>query len=178
MSSRQIPDNPQKRTEMKKCEIREGYVPGSIGRIVEMHASYYHEHWGFGRFFEAKVAVDLAAFLERYDTSRDRFWVVLRHGRIEGSLAMDGIDAAEKGVHLRWFIVSDRLRGEGVGNLLMNLGIDFCRKQGYRRVYLWTFKGLDAARHLYEKSGFRLAEAYYGKQWGKEVHEQRFELRL
>jgi hypothetical protein len=65
-----------------------------------------------------------------------------------------------------------------VGNLLIDLGIDFCKKQGYRRAYLWTFKGLDAARHLYEKSGFRLAEEYSGTQWGKKVHEQRFELTL
>jgi hypothetical protein len=44
-------------------------------------------------------------------------------------------------------------------------------------VYLWTFEGLDAARHLYEKSGFRLALQKRGAQWGAEVNEQRFEWR-
>jgi len=30
-----------------------GYVPGAIGRIVELHAAYYSKHWQFGLFFEA-----------------------------------------------------------------------------------------------------------------------------
>jgi hypothetical protein len=33
-----------------------------------------------------------------------------------------------------------------------------------------------AARHLYEKTGFRLVEQRRGSQWGVEVNEQRFEL--
>ena len=37
-----------------------GYVPGAIGRITELHATYYHEHWGFGRYFESKVATELS----------------------------------------------------------------------------------------------------------------------
>lgn len=53
----------------------------------------------------------------------------------------------------------------------------FCRARGHRRVYLWTFEALDAARHLYEKAGFRLAHQQRGRQWGTEVNEQRFELR-
>ena len=40
---------------------------------------------------------------------------------------------------------------------------------------MWTFEGLGAARHLYEKAGFRLVEEHKGTQWGSEVNEQRFE---
>jgi len=163
---------------MQDPEIREGYVPGAIGRIAEMHANYYHRCWGFGLPFEAKVAIELAEFLGRYDESRDRLWVVVHGGRIEGALAIDGVRADEEGAHLRWFIVSDILRGKGFGNRLMELAVDFCKKQGYRRGYLWTFEGLGAGRHLYEKSGFRLVEEHFGTQWGKEVKEQRFELRF
>jgi hypothetical protein len=35
-----------------------GYVPGGIGRVTELHATYYHQEWGFGLFFEAKVATE------------------------------------------------------------------------------------------------------------------------
>jgi len=35
-------------------------------------------------------------------------------------------------------------------------------------------KGLDAARHLYEREGFLLAEEYAGAQWGVSLMEQRF----
>lgn len=37
-------------------KIESGYIPGSIGRIAELHGTYYHDHWGFGLYFEAMVA--------------------------------------------------------------------------------------------------------------------------
>jgi RimJ/RimL family protein N-acetyltransferase len=46
------------------------------------------------------------------------------------------------------------------------------------RTYLWHIEGLDAARHVYEKAGFRLEEQRKGSRWGKEVNEQRFALEL
>ncbi len=39
---------------MNDVEIRRGYFPGSIGCVVNLHARYYHAHWGFGVFFEAQ----------------------------------------------------------------------------------------------------------------------------
>jgi hypothetical protein len=54
----------------------------------------------------------------------------------------------------------------------------FCREMAYGKVYLWTFDGLHAARHLYEAMGFKLVEQHKGGQWGTEVTEQRFELQL
>jgi hypothetical protein len=52
---------------MTEVQIIRGYVPGSLGRVAELHGTYYHKDWGFGLFFEAKVAAELAAFLGRYD---------------------------------------------------------------------------------------------------------------
>ena len=155
-----------------------GYVPGAIGRVAELHATYYSQAWGFGLYFEAKVASELSEFLRRFDPARDGFWAAHRSGRVEGSIAIDGIRADTEGAHLRWFILSDALRGLGVGKLLMQEAVGFCRHQGYPRAYLWTFQGLDPARHLYEKFGFRLAEEVEGEQWGKRVLEQRFVLNL
>jgi GNAT superfamily N-acetyltransferase len=159
-----------------EAEIRQGYQPGAIGRVAELHGTYYHAHWGFGAFFEAKVASELAEFIGRYDARRDCFWTAEVEGRVEGSLTIDGVRAAHEGAHLRWFIVSDALRGQGVGHRLMNAAVDFCRRNGYPRIYLWTFDGLQAARHLYEQAGFVLVEQRRGAQWGMEVTEQRFEL--
>ncbi len=163
---------------MNEIEICKGYVPGAIGRVVELHGAYYHAHWGFGAFFEAKVAGGLAEFINRYDDQRDGLWTVTINGCVEGSIAIDGAHAAQKGAHLRWFIVSDALRGQGVGNQLINAAIDFSRIKQYPRIYLWTFEGLHAARHLYEQAGFSLVEQHRGSQWGTEVVEQQFELRL
>jgi GNAT superfamily N-acetyltransferase len=83
-----------------------------------------------------------------------------------------------EGAHLRWFIVSDSLRGNGVGSKLITIALDFCRMRKYKKIYLWTFEGLNAARHLYEKHGFRVTQQQRGNQWGSEVNEQRFESHL
>jgi GNAT superfamily N-acetyltransferase len=163
---------------MGAVEIHRGYVPGSIGRVVELHGTYYNRHWGFGAFFETKVAKDLAEFISRYDGTRDGFWVGLASERVEGAIAIDGIKASEVGAHLRWFIVSDAFRGSGLGRKLIDAALRFCRERAYKKVYLWTFEGLHAAKHLYEAMGFVLVEQYKGRQWGTEVTEQRFELRL
>jgi len=154
---------------MSEIRITRGYVPGAI---------YYHDYWGFGLFFEAKVAVELAEFLKRYDEKRDGFWTVSAAGRIEGAIAIDGVHTESEGAHLRWFIMSDELRGKGAGSRLIDTAIGFCRDKGYKKIYLWTFEGLGAARHLYEKGGFKLVEEHRGTQWGTEVNEQRFECPL
>ncbi len=153
-----------------------GYIPGCIGRIAELHGTYYHAHWNFGLFFEAKVAAELSAFLQRYDERRDGLWIAVVDGRVEGAVVIDSIHAHSEGAHLRWFIVSEALRGRGAGRRLIEAAIAFCRERQYARVYLWTFEGLDAARHLYESLGFKLIHQQEGKQWGTAVSEQRFEL--
>ena len=163
---------------MDAVEIHQGYILGAIGRVIELHGTYYQAHWRFGAFFEAKVASELAEFIRRYDAQRDGFWTAAVDGRVEGSIAIDGVHAAYEGAHLRWFIMSDALRGKGIGRRLMHAAVDFCRSRSYPRVYLWTFEGLHAARHLYEQAGFTLVEQHRGTQWGTEVSEQRFELLL
>jgi GNAT superfamily N-acetyltransferase len=155
-----------------------GYIPGAIGRIAELHGTYYHRHWGFGLFFEAKVARELSEFLERFDEARDGFWTLCSERRVEGAIAIDAIKATSEGAHLRWFILSPELHGKGLGRQLLEEAVNFCRRMRYNRVYLCTFEGLNTARHLYEKFGFRLHEAHEGTQWGSRVNEQKFVLTL
>jgi GNAT superfamily N-acetyltransferase len=157
--------------------IHHGVLPGAIGRIAELHAIYYSALAGFGVFFEAKVARELADFCERYVETRDGLWLAILNDRIEGAIAIDGSHAASDGAHLRWFITSEQIRGAGIGSNLLSSALAFAQAQRYPRVFLWTFEGLDAARHLYEKVGFRLIYQQPGSQWGAKVNEQCFELR-
>jgi len=163
---------------MGNFDVTTGYVPGAIGRVTELHAWYYTEHWNFRPFFEAKVATELADFIGSYDEAKDRIWLLSVGGTIEDSITIDGSSRNRNSAHLRWFIVSDRLRGQGAGNYLMCQALSFCARRGYDAVHLWTFQGLDPARHLYEKYGFRLVEERPGTQWGFSAIEQRFEADL
>ena len=156
-------------------KIETGYKTGLIGAIVEMHARYYSNNSGFGRYFEAKVAEGLADFIPRLDNSCNQIWHISQSGKISASIAIDGEDLGNTTAHLRWFIVDDDLRGTGAGNQLIREAIDFCDTCNFDKCVLWTFKGLDAAKRLYEKNGFVLTKEWEGDQWGKLVTEQKFE---
>jgi len=154
-----------------------GYVPGSIGRLVELHGRYYAGDWRFGRPFEAKVASELGELLARLDPNRDGFWIAAEDDEIVGGIAIDGTHTPGA-ARLRFFIVDGVHRGAGLGERLMRTALDFCRSTGHKRVFLTTFAGLDAARKLYERHGFVLTEERPDRTWGVEVTEQRFDLQL
>jgi ribosomal protein S18 acetylase RimI-like enzyme len=59
-------------------------------------------------------------------------------------------------------------------NALLSQALAFCDQREFREIHLWTVRGLDAARRLYESHGFQLAEEYLGDQRGSEILQQRF----
>ena len=154
-----------------------GYYPGAIGKVTELHAVYYHENWGFDLSFEAQVGRELSEFLTGMNSERDGFWTASVNGRFAGAVAVDGSGFGAEGARLRWYIVDPEFQGTGVGKALIAEAIRFCREREFNKVFLWTFEGLDTARHLYEREGFRLVEENRVTQWGTTLTEQKFEMR-
>jgi GNAT superfamily N-acetyltransferase len=164
-------------TKLQDVEIK-GYYPGVVGKITELHAVYYHENWGFDVTFETQVGGELSEFVRQFDGKRDGLWVAVKQGEFAGAIAIDGVDAFGAGARLRWFIVAPQFQGSGIGKNLITQAIEFCRQKGFPKVYLWTFRGLEAARRLYETVDFRLSEESQIAQWGQTIVEQKFELSL
>ncbi|WP_151989203.1 bifunctional helix-turn-helix transcriptional regulator/GNAT family N-acetyltransferase [Acinetobacter oleivorans] len=155
-------------------EIVSGYRAGMIGRIAEMHGTYYYENYNFGSFFEGKVATNLAEFSNRLYKDSNNIWLAIKNNKIVGSIVIDGEDLGNNEAHLRWFILNDDCRGRGVGKKLLKEAIDFCDQKQFSAVQLWTFSGLSAARKLYENFGFKLTNEWQGDQWGRTMLEQQF----
>jgi GNAT superfamily N-acetyltransferase len=162
---------------LQDIQIR-GYYPGVVGKITELHAVYYHENWGFDVTFETQVGRELSEFVRQLDGTRDGLWVAVKEGDFAGAIAIDGAAAFGEGARLRWFIVDPRYQGSGIGKNLILQAIEFCRQKGFPKVYLWTFKGLEDARRLYETLDFRLSEESQIAQWGQTITEQKYELSL
>ncbi len=156
------------------ARLQTGYAPGLIGAIAKLHAEYYSRTVGFGAAFESAVAAGLADFVPRLSRPDNQIWHVRRHGQIAGSIAIDGEDLEDGVAHLRWYYLSPALRSTGTGRALLETALAFCDGRGFAETHLWTISGLDAARRLYERNGFVLAEEYLGNQWGKELTEQKF----
>lgn len=158
--------------------VETGLDARRVSHIVALHDAYYRAAWDFGDVFRDGVAAGLADFARRYDAARDCTWVVLLDDVVAASLTIDGADAEVDGAHLRWFVAGTALRGQGWGARLLDAAVAFCRARRYPGVWLWTFAGLEPARHLYERAGFALAETRRGRQWGSEVEERRYVLDL
>ncbi|MEP7457640.1 bifunctional helix-turn-helix transcriptional regulator/GNAT family N-acetyltransferase [Phyllobacterium sp. SB3] len=154
--------------------IESGYQPGIIGRCAEMHGRYYARAVGFDHFFEGKVATGLAEFSDRLGRPVNQIWAAIDGEKIVGTVAIDGENLGNNVAHLRWFIMEDGYRGAGIGKRLLDEAVSFAAANGFTEIHLWTLKGLDAARRLYERQGFVLADEYAGDQWGREIMEQRF----
>jgi putative acetyltransferase len=98
-----------------------------------------------------------------YAAPRSAYFVVERDGIVEGSggvapLAGGDADTCE----LRKMYFLPTLRGLGAGAALMARCLDAAREFGFRRCYLETLTGMDAAMRLYERSGFRRIDAALG----------------
>ena len=153
-----------------------GYYPGVAGKVTELHAVYYHENWGFDITFETQVGRELCEFFSELQDGRDGFWAATVDGEFAGAVAIDGRD--REAARLRWFIVDPKFHNRGIGAVLLEKAVQFCKEAGNHKVVLFTFEGLDQARRLYEKQGFVLTEESSIDKWGQTIREQKFELLL
>lgn len=158
-------------------QFQRGWRPGVVGWIVGEHGRYYAREWDFGAAFEARVAEDLGAWMKRYDPAKDLLLIASDDEGNLGSNCLDGSGphAATEGARLRFFILSDRARGKDIGKALLQQTIAFAKEAGFRRIFLTTFAGLDAARSLYENAGFVLVNETTDTTWGPKLREQRFQ---
>ncbi|WP_420336736.1 GNAT family N-acetyltransferase [Roseibium sp.] len=159
---------------LHRFEVVEGYQTGMIGDIAALHARTHGAIIGNGPTFESVVSQAMAEFMQRVGNPLNNSWSILDKGEVIGSISIDGEDLNGNVAHLRWFILSGKLRGLGLGKTLLLKALEHCDGQGFEEIHLWTLKGLDAARTLYERNGFTLADEYVGDQWGKSVTEQMF----
>lgn len=155
-------------------EIVEGYQTGMIGDIAALHARTHGAIIGSGPTFESLVSKAMAEFMTRMDHPANNSWSIIENKKIIGSISIDGEDLGHNKAHLRWFILDEKLRGQGFGKKLLLKALTHCDTAGFEEICLWTVKGLDTAKALYEKYGFTLVEEYIGHQWGQAITEQKY----
>lgn len=159
--------------------IERGFTPGVIGDVAALHGRYYGEVWRFDRRFEIEVAREVATFFEEYDAARDlAAWVRDAGGRVGGFIAIRAERHDPSEARLRWFILDEHLRGRGLGKALVTEAMAHCRACGFRRVELFTFSDLTAARALYVAAGFERIEERSGAPWGAPIVYERFAVAL
>jgi N-acetylglutamate synthase-like GNAT family acetyltransferase len=157
---------------LNDISIRTELRPGDIGHVTWLHGTLYKEEYGYGIEFESYVAKGLHEFYEQYDPKTNRVWVCEHHEKMVGFLLLMN---RGKAAQLRYFILTPKYRGIGLGNKLMQLFMDFLHQCGYETSYLWTTEELHSAAHLYKKFGFRVVESKPSVAFGKPVVENKYE---
>ena len=150
--------------------------PGDFGWIVKRHAELYAQEYQWMEPFEGLCAQIVADFVNDHDPERERCWIAEMDGENVGSvfLVKDSATVAR----IRLLLVDPQARGLGLGARLTDECIRFARRAGYKKITLWTHSVLTAARHIYEKAGFKLMRTERHKSWGRPVVSEHWDLEL
>jgi DNA-binding MarR family transcriptional regulator/GNAT superfamily N-acetyltransferase len=151
-------------------------TPGDFGWIVKRHAELYGEEYGWIAPFEGVCAQIVADFVNTYDAKRERCWIAEMNGENVGSIML--AKENESVARIRLLLVDPKARGLGLGTRLTEESIRFARRAGYKKITLWTHRVLSAARHIYQKTGFKLMRSERHRRWGRAVVSEHWDLDL
>jgi DNA-binding MarR family transcriptional regulator/N-acetylglutamate synthase-like GNAT family acetyltransferase len=151
-------------------------LPGDLGWVVARHGELYALEFGWADNFEGLCAQIVADFVSKYDPKCERCWIAKMEGQNVGSVFL--VKDSETVARLRLLLVDPVARGRGLGTRLTSECIRFARTQGYRTITLWTHSVLTAARHIYDRAGFRLTSSEPRRSFGQNVISEHWDLLL
>lgn len=135
---------------------------GDDGAIAAVIRKVMPEYGAAGPGFAIHDA-EVDAMSAAYARPRCAYFVAEADGVVLGGGGIAPLDGGDTEVcELRKMYFLPALRGRGAGRTLMESCLDAARSNGFRRCYLETLTGMDAAQSLYLSSGFRRIDAPLG----------------
>ena len=89
-----------------------------------------------------------------YDHSGSAYYVLTEDAEVIGGIGLAEFMGFEDCCELQKLYLSDRAKGHGIGYEMISFIEEKARELGYKRIYLETHTNLQAAIHIYEKSGY------------------------
>lgn len=107
---------------------------------------------------------EVQSMYEAYTHEQSAFFVI---ENLEGEVLGCGGIGPLAGAHtecceLKKMYFLNALRGQGLGQLMIDTCLDAARQYGYTQCYLETLEAMEAANHLYNKNGFAKLNQPYG----------------
>lgn len=114
------------------------------------------EEYGGKRDGTAYYDEDTENMFEAYANNRGIYYVVLVDNIIVGGGGINHLSNTEKNIaELQKVYLLSEYRGLGIGKKLIEMSIDFAKKQKFNTIYLETFSNMETAISIYSKFGFK-----------------------
>ncbi len=152
------------------------YRPGDEEYVIRRHRELYKEEYNLSDSFCEYVDKNVRLLAERLDPEKECILIPEINGKPMGSIAIAKFD--DETAQLRYFLLEPEARGLGLGNRLADEALNFCRRAGYKRVFLITIDLLTSARAIYKSKGFVLTDSQPNTEWLDYVMEERWEMAL
>lgn len=163
---------------MMEYSIRPYRSEADVRFVIAGQLELYEKEFGFNTpAWIAYVTDGVNELVKQFDDRKDCLYILEKNGVPLGSVAITHQDDGT--AKLRFLFLKPEARGYGAGGALVDMAVDFCRRNNYKHILLWTFNTLDAARHIYRSRGFNITDTQTNDTWSSSVLlEERWDLDL
>ena len=102
---------------------------------------------------------------KRFNSGYEMFFGFKEDGVIKGYIALKPFFPGYNHCEVYWLSVRCSCQGQGIGTKLMTYIEQYAKREGFRKVCLYTNKMMTKTRKFYEKLGYKLVNEfpdYYG----------------
>jgi ribosomal protein S18 acetylase RimI-like enzyme len=101
----------------------------------------------------------------RFDKCHEIFFGYKKNNELVGYVTLKPFFPGYKHCEVYWLAVKKKCQGQGVGSKLMVFIEKYAKKNGFRKVCVYTAENMRLTRKFYEKLGYKLInefKGYYG----------------
>lgn len=124
-----------------------------LAAIIRKNLEKFHLNIPGTIYFDSQLD-HLSGYYTANPEKRAYFVVEDPEGKILGGIGIDEFPGFAKCAEIQKLYLADEAKGKGLGKALMETAKKYAIQADYERLYLETHTNLEAAIHLYEKSGF------------------------
>ena len=124
-----------------------------LADIIRKNLEKFHLDIPGTVYFDSQLD-HLSSYYTANPEKRAYFVVVDDIGKVLGGIGIDEFPGFERCAEIQKLYLTEEVQGKGLGKALMETAEEYAVQAGYERLYLETHTNLEAAIHLYEKSGF------------------------
>jgi len=105
----------------------------------------------------------------RFDEGHELFFGYRQDNELVGYVTLKPFFPGYKHCEIYWLAVKKKCQGQGIGTKLMRFIEKYAKKNGFRKVCLYTGQNMKLTKKFYEKIGYKLVNKfprYYGYPTG------------